>query len=166
MDYLAENWGSFVGVLGLMASIGGLVYAYLARRAAKSAERAAQEARQALTRTLRLVDVQKAIDLIDRIRDGLYSGELGVVLEFYSGLQSKLSDVRAALPSAQEQHRKTISDALREIEILQNRTYQLRFTGEFDSDNPRESMEILNNIQQNLRIMLSDMMFLGEGAGI
>ena len=71
MTYFLDNWGSFVGALGLAASIGGLVFAYLARRAAKSAEAAAIEARQALTRTLRLVDVQEAVDLIDRLKDRL-----------------------------------------------------------------------------------------------
>ena len=166
MDYFLENWGSFVGLAGLIVSSGGLWYACLARRAAQSAERAAKEARQALTRTLRLVDVQEAIDLIDRLRDRLVSEEWPVVRELYSRLQSKLSDVRAALPTAQEQYRESISDALREIEALQNMAYQIGGDEEFDPDLYGYPLETLNTIQQSLRTMRSDMTFSGEGTGI
>ena len=166
MDYLVENWGSFVGVLGLLASVGGLVYALLARRAAKSAELAANDARQALTRTLRLVDVQEAIDLIDRLKDRLLSEEWPVVRELYSSLQSKLSDVRAALPSAQEQYRESISNALDEVAALQGMAYPSRAEEEFDIDFFDGALGVLNTIQQDLRTMRSDMMFSGEGTGI
>lgn len=166
MNYFAENWGSFVGVLGLLASIGGLVYAFLARRAAKSAERAANEARRALARTLRLVDVQEAIDLIDRLKDRLLLGEWPVVRELYSSLQSKLSDVRAALPATQEQYRELISGALHEIEALQRMAYSAIADEEFEADFIEQSLGVLNTIQQDLRTMRSDMMFSGEGTGI
>ena len=166
MTYFLDNWGSFVGALGLAASIGGLVFAYLARRAAKSAEAAAIEARQALTRTLRLVDVQEAIDLIDRLKDRLGSGESAIVQELYSSIQSKLSVVQAALPTTQSQYKEIISDDLGEIAELQERTYRIMVVGELDIDILMEIVGGLNSIQRNLRNMLSGMMFSDEGTGV
>lgn len=166
MTYFLDNWGSFVGALGLAASIGGLVFAYLARRAAKSAEGAAIEARQALTRTLRLVDVQEAIDLIDRLKDRLELRDWGVVRELYSGLQSKLSDVLAALPSNQERYREIVSNAWEETKTLQNLAHNVIFEEEPDTDIRMGSIVKLNEVQQNLRAMLSNMMFFDEGAGV
>ena len=166
MDYFLENWGSFVGVLGVIVSGIGLWYAFKAHRSAKSAEKAAIDARQALTRTLRLVDVQEAIDLIDRLKDRLLLGEWPVVRELYSSLQSKLSDVRAALPDTQKQYRDSISDALREIETLQRMAYSPIAGEEFEADFIESSLGVLNTIQQDLRTMRSDMMFSGEGTGI
>ena len=166
MTYFLDNWGSFVGALGLAASIGGLVFAYLARRAAKSAEGAAIEARQALTRTLRLVDVQEAVDLIDRLKDRLELRDWGVVRELYSGLQSKLSDVLAALPPDQERYRDIVSNAWEETKTLQNLAHNVIFEEEPDTDIRRMSIVKLNEVQQNLRAMLSNMMFFDEGAGV
>lgn len=166
MTYFLDNWGSFVGALGLAASIGGLVFAYLARRAAKSAEGAAIEARQALTRTLRLVDVQEAVDLIDRLKDRLELRDWGVVRELYSGLQSKLSDVLAALPSNQERYREIVSTAWEETKTLQNLAHNVIFEEEPDTDIRMGSIVKLNEVQQNLRAMLSNMMFFDEGAGV
>lgn len=166
MTYFLDNWGSFVGALGLAASIGGLVFAYLARRAAKSAEAAAIEARQALTRTLRLVDVQEAVDLIDRLKDRLELRDWGVVRELYSRLQSKLSDVLAALPSNQERYREIVSTAWEETKALQNLAHNVIFEEEPDTDIRMGSIVKLNEVQQNLRAMLSNMMFFDEGAGV
>ena len=87
MDYFLENWGSFVGVLGLLASVGGLVYALLARRAAKSAEKAANEARQETRRTVsrsrRLADTGRAIVLINRLKILHRDGRWDYALELY-----------------------------------------------------------------------------------
>lgn len=165
MTYFLDNWGSFVGALGLAASIGGLVFAYLARRAAKSAEAAALEARQALTRTLRLVDVQEAIDLIDRLKDRLEWGESAIVQELYSSVQSKLSGVQAALPVALGQYQETIAKDLQEIAELKERTYRIMITREMDTDTLIEIVRGLNSIQGNLRRMLNEMMFSDEGRG-
>lgn len=142
------------------------MYAFRAHRAAKSAEKAANEARQLLTRTLRLVDVQEAISLIDRLRDRLMSSEWPVLREINSILQSKLSDVRAALPDTQSQYKESISYALGELEALYNKVFQMRNDEEADSDFYDDSLQTLNTIQRDLRTMLSDMMFSGEGTGI
>ena len=163
MDFISENLIGLLGMLvnaaGLIVGAAGLCYAYLAHRAAKSAEAAAIEARQALTRTLRLVDVQEAIDLVDRLKDWLGWGEVAIVRELYSNLQSKLSGVAAALPNTQEKYKEIISNALLEIEALQERAYSAMLVGELDTETLAAFMSAFNSIQRNLRTMLNDMKF-------
>ena len=72
MDYVVANWDSFVGVAGLVASVTGLIVAFLARRASKSAEQAAREAHRAVTRTLSLVDIERAVALIRHLKEVHY----------------------------------------------------------------------------------------------
>ena len=77
MDWLALA----IGVGGLVASIVGLIFAFLARRAAKSAEQAAREARQALTHTIGSIDVERAVALITRLIEVQRQGNWDYVLE-------------------------------------------------------------------------------------
>ena len=102
MDYIIANWGSFVGISGLLASIGGLVYAYLARRAARSAEQASVETRRAVTRTLSLVDVLRAIARINQLKDVHYRGNWDYALGLYGELRRTLIEISASTQSYQE----------------------------------------------------------------
>ena len=65
-----------VSAAGLMASLGGLIWAIKAQRAAvaaenaaEAAERGAKEAADRIGRTLTVADVQRAISLIERIKE-------------------------------------------------------------------------------------------------
>jgi hypothetical protein len=59
MDYFLDNWGSFVGVLGVIISTGGLVIAFIAmvragkaREAAAAAEEATRDTQRSISTTL------------------------------------------------------------------------------------------------------------------
>ena len=78
--------------MGLVASVGGLVYAFLARRAAKSVEQAAREARRAITHTLSLVDVERAVALIGRLKDVHSQRNWDYALGLYPELRRMLAD--------------------------------------------------------------------------
>ena len=76
MDYLLDNWGSFIGVAGLVITILGVIISYLAfrragkaRDAAAAAEIASKETRAAMTRYLTAVDLQRAIALLQRLKE-------------------------------------------------------------------------------------------------
>lgn len=118
MDYLADNWGSFVGALGALLSAFGVVYAYLARRAAKSAEAASREARQAIAQTLTAADLQRAVDCIQRLHLYQRQREWGAAVELYHNLRQILNDILAYLPESEESSRQTIADAVSEITDL------------------------------------------------
>ena len=84
MDYLTENRGSFVGVLGVIVSSVGLWCAFRTRRAAKSSEKAAREA---LARTIGSIDVERTVALITRLIELNRQGNWDYALALYQDLK-------------------------------------------------------------------------------
>ena len=161
MDYLVDNWGSFVGVLGLLASVGGLVYALLARRAAKSAEQAAREARQALTRTIGSIDVERAVALITRLMEVHRQGNWDYALALYQDLRRTLSEIGASIPPDMADYRSFIQEAIPQITVMINMVNRSR-DGSDDArpDDISNRNEILNGIQQSLEMLQSAMLHI------
>ena len=164
MDYLVENWGSFVGVLGLLASVGGLVYALLARRAAKSAEQAAREARQALSRSLSSVDIERAVALINHLKDLHRQRNWNQVLGEYQTLRRTLLEIRSGIPATLAVFRDTIGSAVAQVTLMANRVNR-SLVENSEPEDPAELDEILNDIQQELETLQSDMTFLDGNGG-
>lgn len=163
MEYLAENWGGIVGALGLIASTGGLVYALLARRAAKSAEQAAKEARQAVARTLSSIDVERGIALIGRLKEIHRQGNWDYALGLYPDLRRTLSQISESMPENMVQQREFISSAVPQITAMDNLVRRSRHENE--SGNPQDvsSMdEVLSELQQELEILQSSMIYSYE----
>ena len=158
MDYFLENWGSFVGVLGLLASVGGLVYALLARRAAKSAEQAAREARQETRRTVsrsrRLADTGRAIVLINRLKVLHRDGHWDYALELYQELRSILNDIQASMPDDMVEIRNGISDAIHRITDLEAEVNRARYEYREPNDVPQLD-GLLSDIQESLERLQS-----------
>ena len=115
MDYVVANWGSFVGVAGLVASVGGLLVAFLARLAAMSAEQAAREARRAVTRTLSMVDVERAIALIGRLKEVHRQRNWDYALGLYPDLRRTLSEVGASAPASLAQYPDFINSVIPQL---------------------------------------------------
>ena len=161
MDYFAENWGSFVGLLGLLASVGGLVYALLARRAARSAEQAAREARQALTHTIGSIDVERAVALITRLIEVQRQGNWNYALALYRDLRRTLSEIETSIPPDLADHRDSVREAIPQITAMINMAN--RFRDESSDIRPRDisnQNEILNGIQSGLEMLQSAMLHL------
>ena len=75
MGYFLDNWGNFVGVAGAIVSLAGLVVSYVAMRragkardAAAAAEVASNETQVEITKVLAIVDLERAIGLIERLK--------------------------------------------------------------------------------------------------
>ncbi len=163
MYYVVENWGSFIGVLGLVASIGGLVYAFLARRAAKSAEQAASEAHGAITRRLSLVDVQRAVALIGRLKDVHYQRNWDYALGLYAELRIILGEIGASIPENFAQHRNSIRSAIPQVTTLANTVRRSRYENENEEPDDIPSLdETLSEIQESLETLQSSMMYTDE----
>ena len=152
MDFIAENW---IGILGLIVGVAGLWYAVTARRAAKSAEASERDARQALTRTLRLVDVQEAVGLISRLKLMHRVGHWDSALELYQSLRRMLSDIYASTPENSDEIRVFLSEAISKVKDLENQVSKDRNESK-TPENPSELDAILNEIQQNLEKLQSD----------
>ena len=163
MDYVVDNWGSFVGVLGLAASVGGLVYALLARRAAKSAEQAAREARRAITRTLSMVDVERAVALIGRLKDIHYQRNWDYALGMYPELRRMLSEIAASAPENLAPHDYFINRVIPQLTVLEGQVRQSRYENENGEPEDISSLdEALSEIQQHLEMLQSSMMYADE----
>ena len=163
MDYVVENWGNFVGIVGLAASIGGLVFAFLARRAAKSAEQAASEARHAITRTLSVVDVGRAVALIGSLKEVHHQRNWDYALGLYPELRRMLSEIGASTQENFAQYGDFINRAIPQVTALENLVGRARYDRENGEpgDIPRLD-ETLSEIQQSLEMLQSSMMYTDE----
>ena len=159
MDFIAENWigisGLIIGILGVLVGAAGLWYAVLARRAAKASAASEQDARQALTRTLRLVDVQEAVGLISRLKLMHRVGHWDSALELYQYLRRMLSDIHASTPENLAETRAFLSEAILSVTDLENQASRARNEHK-TPENPSELDAILNEIQQHLEKLQSD----------
>ena len=163
MDYVVENWGSFVGIFGLAASVGGLVFAFLACRAAKSAEQAAREARRAITRTLSVVDIGRAMALIGSLKEVHHQRNWDYALGLYPELRRMLSEIGASTPENFTQYGDFINRAIPQITSLEKLVGRSRYERENGEPEDIPSLdETLSEIQQSLETLQSSMMYTDE----
>ena len=157
MDYLLDNWGSFIGVAGLVITILGVIISYLAfrragkaREAAAAAEVASKETRAAMTRSLTTVDLERAIALAQRLKELHCLGRWDTALECYHLLQVMLGDIATWHPAPTDEMRDAVNDAIRLIREMERQVDTDRGQGadppEFDEFNFQ-----LNEIQGLLR---------------
>lgn len=131
MDYIADNWGSFVSLAGLVVSFGGLWWAIVragqartsaqeSRDAAAAAQKASEETQNAIKRTLTIVDLQKAIALVDRLkllhRDSKWEMSLG----HYQTLRAMLADIESSYPDTTEDVSIVLREAVLQISVMEN----------------------------------------------
>ena len=98
-----NQWGSLIGLIGAVLSLVGLIAAVVAAFRAKRAEEAATAARQetwaAITRSLTTVDLERAMGLVQRLKEIHRSGRWEVSLALYQELRILLSNVRSRHPA-------------------------------------------------------------------
>ena len=160
---MIDNWGGFVGLLGFLASVGGLAYAFLARRAAKSAEQAAREARLAITRTLSVVDIGQAEALIGRLKDVHHRRNWDYALGLYPELRRMLNDIVASVPDNFAPHGDFINRAVPQVTALENLVGRARYENENGEPEDIPSLdEALTEIQQSLETLRSSIIYADE----
>lgn len=170
------HWASLgIGAGGLIASIVGLIFAFLARRAAKSAEDAATlaenaansariEAQRALNRNLSSVDIERAVALINRLKELHREGNWGAALWLYQDLRRTLSEIRASMPTDLDQFRNAINEAVPQVTAMEDQVLRSLHEGAEPEDAPRLS-EVLNGIQQDLEILQANVTYSGYHGG-
>ena len=149
-----------IGIGGTLAGVGGFVFAYLARQAARSAEEASREARRAVRHTVTLVDIQRTIDLIQRLKDLHREQRWQAALEHYQPVREMLHDVDA-LPTVSGHAHDAIHDAIREaiplLTDLENAVNRSVTEGSQPTDSTVYNNS-LNVVQEHLESMRSSMM--------
>lgn len=157
MEYFLDNWGSFIGIAGLIITGIGVIISYLAfhragkaRDAAAAAEVASKETRAAITRTLTTVDLERAIALVQRLKELHRANRWDTALECYHLLQVMLADIATWHPAPTDEMRGAVSKA---IHLLREMERQVD-TAQGQGGDPTEAPELnwkLNDIQELLQ---------------
>ena len=162
IEFVAANWGGLVSVLGVVVSSVGLGWAISearrARNASQAAQDAARETRSYIARHLQAVDLERAIALIQRIKD-LHNGDRWQsAMEQYQPLRAMLADISARCPESQTELRAKLDTA----RVLVTRTEDLvgERSGQAIEDTERSEInQGLNLIQSALEELSSALGF-------
>jgi hypothetical protein len=155
MDYLLDNWGSFVGLVSLIITIIGFAVAI---RRATQARKAAEEAREAIVRVLTVADLQRAIALIQRLKVLIRESRWEASLEHYQNLRSMLADIAARQPNPTPESRSTIQAAIPQITVIEINIDRAIRNGT-DPSGLRNFNRVLSSIQANLEEIASSTPF-------
>ena len=170
------DWASLgVSIGGLIAGTFGLWFAFLAHRSAKLAKRAAtsaesaansarREAQRALTRDLSTVDIERAIALINRLKELHRQGNWGAALSLYQDLRRTLSEIRGSMPKNLDQFRDKINDAVPQVTTMEDQVSRAEYESTGLEDAP-ELSAVLNAIQQDLETLQTIVTFPDGNGG-
>ena len=158
MEFLQNNWGDLLSALGLIASLGGLVWAIKAQRAAvaaesaaTAAERGAKEAADSIGRALSVVDLRKAIDLIQRLKDPHRENRWEAALEHYQPLREMIYWIQSRYPDWDESDQEKMSECRVQITLIEGMSGSfISNTENVQQDDIATMNELLNEIQEFL----------------
>ena len=115
------DWISIgIGAASLLASIVGVIYAFLARQAAKSAEGAARDARKSISQTLCLVSAQRALSVIATLNTLHRSQHWEAALEVHRELRTLLNDVSGTVPQDLEQSKAAVIQGIGQLSVIED----------------------------------------------
>ena len=161
MDFLQNHWRDLVSVAGLMASLGGLIWAIRAQRAAvaaenaaEAAERGAKDAAESIGRTLTVADVQRAISLIERVKDRVAADRWDAAADRCPDLRELLYNIEVRLPDEYGEMREGLVAVVGQAQELENLVNRLRL-GYPPPENSIEIVEALNYMQALLQRIAS-----------
>ena len=120
-----------------------------ARTAARAAEIASKQTRDTIATVLTVGDLNRAIQLIQRIKDFHRDQKWEVSLQHYQILRATLTDIRSRLPDALSDKRLALHRAIPQISVMETSVDQ-----SIREDNTPNGVEnfsgILNSIQLHL----------------
>lgn len=161
MDWLADNWGSIISVLGLAATVVGLMIVFRrageARKSAVAAQNAAQETQQAIINVLTIVDLERAIAMVQRIKQLHLDRKWEVSLELYQPLRVMLTNINTS--STIETHE--IREAIPQIRVIEDNITRA-LAENVDPTVRRNFSRVPNNIQVSLEQRASSTYLMGR----
>ena len=160
MEALLVNAGSWASLLGAVISTVGLVVAIIVAWGARSASRAAQRAAIAtnsrIESHLQSVELQRAIWLIQRIKQFHDANRWDTAMEHYQLLRMMLSDIIARCPENQTEIREKLATARAVVTTMENAVRESIRQGRDDLRDARLDQS-LNDIQVTLEELASAM---------
>ena len=167
MDYLATNWGDAATVIGIIVSLVGLGWAikeaHGARSASQAAELAAKETKDQIAHYLQVVDLQRAIGLIEQIKTLHDSERWEASTEHYQTLRAMLSDVIVRCPESRYNAREELASARTVVREMEDIVRERDSHGVAESGRSQLNQS-LNEIQSILEELASDIGF-GDSQG-
>ena len=153
MGYFLDNWGSFIGAISLVVTVAGFALAIYrvgqAQKAAAAAEEASRETRAAITRVLTVVDLERAIALVERLKDFHRGGRWESSLALYPALKITLSDIRSRHPDPTPELRQQLDESILQINEMENKVDQTIGDGSEQLEHQAFNI-ILNSIESSL----------------
>ena len=123
MGFLADHWGDLSSVAGVIVSLIGLTWAVVAARDARSAAQAAEEAtnetKDSIGRHLLAIELERAINLIQRLKLLHSASRLEASLEQYQALRAMISAIVARYPKDESGFRERLSNARESISAME-----------------------------------------------
>ena len=170
MDYFLDNWGSFVGVLGVIISSGGLIITFVAmvragkaREAATAAEEATRDTQRSISTVLANVDLQCAIALVQRLKVLHREENWEASLEHYQPLRAMISDINGRYPLPREEQHTILREAIPQIRVIEDVVARSLSSGR-DPAQEKDLDIVLNFIQESLEQIASSTYFSGSEA--
>ena len=149
----SENWGSLASALGLIVSLGGLIWAIRAaqgaRTAAQAAEKAATETRRAIRRDLTIVDIERANARLEALKGQHRNRQWEVALAAYPEILNMLYDIRNRHPRLTDEWYNDMNWAVDRIYDIQDAVEQGRRSSLYP--NAANLNRTLSQIQSRLR---------------
>jgi hypothetical protein len=168
MDFLTDNWGSLASVVGVVVSVVGLSLVVLqasrARSAAEAAEVATVETRGAIGSILAVVDLERAIALVQRIKALHQIDKLEAALEHYQTLRYMLADIQTRHLGLTDQERDKLGEAVPQITAIENRVRETLGTGLPPVEVSRVGLT-LNVLQESLERIASGARIIATTGG-
>ena len=162
MEFWSTGWGDVATVIGIIVSLGAIVWAIKEARGARSASQAAEiaagETRDQIARHLQTVDLYRAIGLIERIKILHDNDRWEAAREHYQTLRAMLSDVIARCPEDQSDVRDKLATARTIVGDLEN-LIRGRVSRPISERGRSRLIQQLNEIQSDLEVLASNVSF-------
>ena len=156
MEFLQSHWGDLFSVFGVLVSLFGLAWAVReargARSAAQEAQRVTRETSDRIGRHLVVVDLERAVALIQRLKLLHDTGRWEAALEQYQTLRAMLSAIIARYPETEPDRRRRLMNARNLVTMTEN-SVQLHLTRRTPIDDLAALNQQLNGIQADLEDM-------------
>ena len=151
MEFIQNHWGGLASVLGLLVSLIGLAWAIREARGAKSA---ALETRERIGRHLVIVDLERAVALIQRVKLLHDTGRWEGALEQYQPLRDMLSAILARYPdeNMDRDRRQRLTSARNVVS-----TVEVQVESQLSQGLTPETQENLHRLLNRIQADLEDM---------
>ncbi len=162
MDWLGNNWGNLLSALGLAATVIGLFIVFRtareAQKAADSSRIAAQETELAISGVLTVVDLERAIAMVQRLKQLHRERKWEVSLELYQPLRVMLTNIndRVTIDTP------AIREAIPQITVIEQNIGRA-IARNTEPTVSRNVLQTLDDIQMGLEQLASSVHIPGHG---